>query len=614
MIRAWFKTVNGCLAATVVAAAFAFTPAQAPAQETAALPPAGHLQTNQPVFNLPRLLSDTDVALYRQIFNIQESGDWRKADRLIRQLSDDMLMGHVLFQRYMHPTHYRSKYLELKEWMGAYADHPGAPRVYNLAIKRRPKNYKYPARPKDVDLSDLGDDVSPDEPVARQKRLKPKRPYRSKADRNKIRKYQRLVRRLVQRGSVTIALEKLEQKAIEKLFDRISYAESLGIVVRGYFRYNLDDKALAVAEKAVKLSPETAENALWWGGLAAFRSGRHDLAARYFSKMAESRYTEPQAKAAAHYWAARAHLVGGQPHQVNPALAQAALEPRSFYGLLANRALGQDPGFNWLPPALSSLESDLLLRVPAVRRSIGLIQIGQARRAETELRRFVGNLPQSLSRSMLAFADAAGLADVAYRIGAELERRDRVTLDSAIYPLPGWQPEDGFSLDKALIYAFVRQESRFRPRARSRVGARGLMQLMPATAGFVAGKRFSGKTREELYDPSYNLSLGQQYLTHLLGAYTDGGNLFMLAAAYNGGPGNLAKWMKKVDYKDDPLLFIESLPSRETRLFIEHVLSNLWVYRHRMGQQAPSLDAILAGSWPVYIAQDGKQRLASVEN
>ncbi|WP_181905402.1 lytic transglycosylase domain-containing protein [Aestuariispira insulae] len=602
------------MAATIVAACFAFAAPNVAAQETAALPPAGSVAEQQPEFNLPRLLTEKDVSLYRQIFEIQESGNWRKADRLIRELGDDILMGHVLFQRYMHPTHYRSKYLELKDWMEAYADHPGAPRIYDLAIKRRPKNYKYPVRPKDVDLSDLADDVSPDEPVSRPKKAKPQRPYRSKADRKKIRSYQSRVRRLVQRGSVTIAYEKLQQKPVVKLFDKVSYAESLGIVVRGYYRYNLDDKALDVADRAYRLAPETAENALWWGGLAAFRSEQYDLAARYFTKLGESKYVDTQTRTAAHYWASRAYLVGGQPHLVNPSLAQAAKEPRTFYGLLANRALGQDPGFDWMPPVLSPLESQLVLRVPAVRRSLALIQIGQARRAETELRRFVGNLPESLSRSMLAFADAAGLADVAYRIGAHLERRDQVQLDSAIYPLPGWEPQDGFSLDKALIYAFVRQESRFRPRAKSHVGARGLMQLMPATAGFVAGKRFSGKTREELYDPAYNLSLGQKYISHLLESYTDGGNLFMLTAAYNGGPGNLQKWMSKVDYKDDPLLFIESLPSRETRLFVEHVLSNLWIYRNRMGQQSPSLDAIVSGQWPVYVAQDGKQRLARVSN
>ena len=75
-------------------------------------------------------------------------------------------------------------------------------------------------------------------------------------------------------------------------------------------------------------------------------------------------------------------------------------------------------------------------------------------------------------------------------------------------------------------------------------------------------------------------------------------------AAWNAGPGNLNKWRRQVNYLGDPLFFIESLPSRETRNFIEHVFANLWIYRHRLGQAQPSLNDIAAGQWPVYIPLD----------
>ncbi len=195
-----------------------------------------------------------------------------------------------------------------------------------------------------------------------------------------------------------------------------------------------------------------------------------------------------------------------------------------------------------------------------------------------------------------------------------MERKHGIRLDAAIYPMPHWEPEDGFKIDRSLIYAFIRQESRFRPNAESRAGASGVMQLMPATAGYMAGTRMSGSERQRLFDPAYNMSLGQKYIQHLLQDPNIGGNLFYTLAAYNAGPGNLQKWREKVDYEGDPLLFIESLPSRETRLYMEHVLSNLWIYRIRMGQPAPTMDALLAGNWPVYIALDNDDsglRLAS---
>ena len=162
-------------------------------------------------------------------------------------------------------------------------------------------------------------------------------------------------------------------------------------------------------------------------------------------------------------------------------------------------------------------------------------------------------------------------------------------------------------MDRALIFAFMRQESAFNVRARSPVGARGLMQLMPATAGFVAQKRFSGKKRDLLYDPALNISLGQKYILHLLDNDHVDGDLLLLAAAYNGGPGNLKKWQRRArkGAYTDALMFIESIPARETRIFIERVLSNLWMYRERLGEPAPSLDALAAGERPVYIAVEG---------
>ena len=103
--------------------------------------------------DVPTVLSDADIDRYQRIFAVQESGQWKIADGLIGQLDNDVLMGHVLFQRYMHPRKYRSKYKELKDWMAAYADHPSATRVYKLALKRRPSNWKYPAKPQRLKAS-----------------------------------------------------------------------------------------------------------------------------------------------------------------------------------------------------------------------------------------------------------------------------------------------------------------------------------------------------------------------------------------------------------------------------------------------------------------------------
>jgi soluble lytic murein transglycosylase-like protein len=171
--------------------------------------------------------------------------------------------------------------------------------------------------------------------------------------------------------------------------------------------------------------------------------------------------------------------------------------------------------------------------------------------------------------------------------------------------LPSWQPKGGFTVDVALVFALIRQESRFNPRAKSWAGARGLMQLMPRTAGFVArDRRFRNSKREKLYEPDLNMALGQRYIEILRDDGKIKGNLVAMVAAWNGGPGNLNKWRRNMTFNDDPLLFIEAIPSRETRKFVEHVLSNLWIYRDRLGQATPSLRELASGQWPVYTALD----------
>ncbi len=181
---------------------------------------------------------------------------------------------------------------------------------------------------------------------------------------------------------------------------------------------------------------------------------------------------------------------------------------------------------------------------------------------------------------------------------------DRYVMNAGLFPVPDYAPDGGFRVDRALVYAFMRQESKFKPEARSRAGARGLMQIMPATASHITQDRSLRRSGEEgrdrLYDPSFNLTLGQQYIEELMSGGKPYGNLYQLMTAYNGGPGNLRRWLNNTDYRDDPLLFIESIPAPETRGYIERVLTKLWIYRARLGQDIPSLETAAAGEWPVY--------------
>ena len=287
-------------------------------------------------------------------------------------------------------------------------------------------------------------------------------------------------------------------------------------------------------------------------------------------------------------------------------LKVAAEHPRTFYGQLARRALGMDSAFDWSVRPLTESEAVDLQKTKTGARALALLQIGKLRLAEDEMQALLATAGPELAGALVSVSQLANLPSLALKLGTTIEVQYGTMIPTALYPVPGWQPKGGFEVDRALLYALMRQESGFNPDARSGAGASGLMQIMPATAAYIAPdvEGYDGEAGAALLDPVINMTLGQEYVGRLLEDGNVEGDLFLLAAAYNAGPGNLAKWRKGAGYDQDPLLFIESIPSRETRLFIERVLANLWIYRQRLGQATPSLDAIASGAWPVYDRQE----------
>ena len=566
--------------------------------EVAVLEPSGISAEQAPP--LPRPLSAEDEGRYRRIFIHQEAGEWKVADRLVGQLNNRILMGYVLYQRYMHPTKYRSKYKELRDWMALYADHPGARKIYSLALKRRPENYKYPKQPVGGYFYGRGTD-----PGTQMESVYVSKRKRTKDKRARVAALKRSVKRHVRRGGPTKAKKILLESRDRSLLDTTETDHLLSTIAAGYFAAGKDALALSIANAVVKRSGMRIPRAHWTAGLASWRLGQLNDAAHHFEILALSDKASGWNVAAA-YWAARAHLLTRQPQKVNHWLNIAALHNRTFYGLLARRSLGLSTYFNWDTPRLTEARLARLTYVPNGARALALLQLDRHNMAEKELRKIYPRSNSPLASAILAVATSANLPGLAMRIGSEWGDEKDNPNDGALYPMPNWAFSSGKNVDKALVFAIIRQESRFDPNAKSYTGARGLMQIMPRTANFIAGKnKFRGKAQNLLLDPELNISLGKTYLQQLLNHKDIGGDLFLLTVAYNSGPGNLAKWQRKMEYHDDPLLFIESIPNSETRAFIERVMANLWIYRKRLDQPTPSLDAIATGDWPLYAPLDG---------
>ncbi len=503
-----------------------------------------------------------DAALYRKILRLQKTNDLAGADALIARLADKRLMGHVLADRYLGSKR-RASGKQLSGWLAAYRDHPNADRIYRLAAARsqKPKSKRVKLqRPVAVDLGS----------------------YRAS------RKERVAMTRAPTAGQLTPA-QRFSQYRIEPEGD----------LAAKFYYGGKSKKALTLATaNAAKPTPQNPRTH-WTAGLAAWRLGRFTQAGKHFETVARAKSGDDWSRSAGAFWAARAHLADRRPTLVNKNLRMAAAYPRTFYGLLATRALGRMPAFNWDLPAVDGATLAPLLTLPAGRRALALLQIGENDRAEAELRALAKGGNRALTRAILAAAEHARMPGLLFRMGRRLRDRGGRPFDSALYPIPNWEPSEGFSVDRAVIFAIMRQESQFKPEAQSPVGARGLMQIMPVTASYVSGdKSFKAGAASRLFDPDLNVSLGQRYIRHLLKQGEVGGDLFRLTAAYNGGIGNILRWQK--GKSDDPLLFIESITFRETRAYVERVLANVWMYRLRLGQDTPSLDALAAGEWPMY--------------
>jgi soluble lytic murein transglycosylase len=569
-------------------------------EQTASLNP-GHALPN--IQFGPIGLSEADSDAYRQVFALQEQADWAHADSLIAKITDRRLMGHVLYQRYMHPTGWTSRYGELVAWMESYADQPGAQNIYSLAMKRRPsgaaapKPPVVPARLGEGNVENFG--FAPP-PVQKWAAMSGEALRRSRSHVAKLRD-------LIRRDQLTRATDYIAAHVGE--IDPLDKDTLFGQMAAAYFRLSMDPQALKVAQQVQAGAAEMAPQALWYGGLAAWRLAKYDAAYPLFNALANSAWASPWDRAAGAYWAARTALKVRKPQMVSAHLRDAARYPHTFYGIVATRRLGLDGDFRWEAPKLTRGHLAIIARTPAAYRAVGLLQVGQSAIAEQELQRVDPKGDYLVTEALVALAEAGRLPRLSLALASNFLTEDGGTFDQALFPLPSWSPPGGFRTDPALVYAFIRQESRFASKARSSAGARGLMQIMPATAAYVVKHGgLPASVLQNLDDPINSVMLGDAYLQHLMEQPIVGANLIKLAAAYNGGPGNLAKWEKRIG-ADDPLLFIEMIPMAETREHIERVMAFYWLYRLRLGQVPHSLDDVVRGDWPLFRSQEAREMM-----
>lgn len=558
------------------------------------------------VTSLPRLLSAEDAARYEKAIAFQETSNWAAADKEMAKLADPVLKGWLLAERYLS-SGYKPKVAEIKDWMAKYADHPDAQQIFKLLGKGKvSKKIQRPVMTGYLrglsEGSGIGEEVGSWK-VSEKKSDKPL----SAKERIQEKSWSSDFRKQLREGDVDTARKLLESPKARQLLDDVTYDEARIALATGFFLRTRDEEALELSSQAAQRSGDEVPGAHWIAGLAAWRLERIENARIHFETLANRENAQPGLMAAAAFWAGRANLALKRPEMVDYWFTIAASQPRSFYGLLSHRMRGLSIRFEDANVLFTEDDAALLMNHAGARRALALIQLDETEEAEREFRKLYDGASPGLSKALLGAAKMADMPGLAIRLGGVLSDRDGRMHDSALYPLPPWKPEGGWRIDRALVYALMRQESAFNPTAKSKAGARGLMQLMPGTARLVGGRQEA----KQVMNPEKNIELSQRYIETLLKDPGIDGNLFLLAAAYNGGPGKAMRWERQSDHRDDPLLLLESIPSRETRAYIKRIMSNLWMYRARLRQSNPELDMLAAGEWPIYAGLDARQTAQS---
>ena len=517
-------------------------------------------------------LSSKDIGLYKSIFNDYRNGNFDKGDKDIAKLDDLILMGHVQALKLLHPTAHRSSFLELRDWLSEYSDHYEARRIYKLGVRRMPDGAKKPKK----NSYPLFDEIFQKDKSQETVSTKSNKIFSNKNYSKKISIYN-TVRSRVGRGWPTGALEYLNHHI--KYFNQKEKSFLLSKIANGYYLADLDDKAINVLNDEAFLS-QPYDEGLWIKGLSYYRKGKYQKASRQFlilSKISDNKWLRD----AGAYWSFLSSTKDANDEITLKASLEAlnkSCKPSfNIYSILSCRILDktiQDFEFN---TSLMSSDLESFLNTKLGERIQALIEIDELPIAEIELNRLQNITNDRFKRLILNFSIKNDLSSLQIKTAKYLFKDD-APIDF-LYPTPKWIQDYNFNnIDPTIIISMIRQESQFSAFAKSGKSAYGLMQILPSTARMVNKKHKFKSNPRILYDPEINVETGSLYLQNLLSINYINGDLLKALISYNAGPGNLSKWMKKTTFNDDSFLLIESIPSRETRMFVERVLTNLVIY------------------------------------
>ena len=377
--------------------------------------------------------------------------------------------------------------------------------------------------------------------------------------------------------------------------DKIGDAEAWWIERRIVARRSLgiDDPASArkaayriAAAHGFEDGDEAVEGEFLSGWIALRYLNDPKTALGHFQRLAEIAPSRTE-KARAGYWTGRAYEAMGDKGGAKAAYNQASAYSTIYYGQLAREKIG----LGKVPEEIESGEPSSAAQAKVDKDEVvRAFKIMKEAGTQNDLYMFLWSFANRFDNTdeMNAVASIvwdAGGATMAVRL-AKAAAQQNIDIDSWGYPvraLPDWK-QIGKPIEKPLVFALARQESEFNPNAGSKVGAQGLMQIMPGTAKLIAKQHGIKYNPAQLMNPQVNVTLGAAHLGDLVADHD--GSYVLTLVSYNAGPRRSREWL--AEYGDfragqvDAIDWVESIPFQETRQYVQKVMQNLHVYRSRL--------------------------------
>lgn len=289
---------------------------------------------------------------------------------------------------------------------------------------------------------------------------------------------------------------------------------------------------------------------------------------------------DKQKTAAWRYWFARACEEQGQIESARNIYRNLAIHG-DFYGQLACLKLGQAPLSGIKTLTVNHEQIQALSSLPAMQRAYELYSLRWLSEARQEWQWAIQHIPEADYLAAAALAIQWGWYERAIATVNLMNDGGYIPIRFPLaYREPILSTAETKKINPAWLFALIRQESLFSSDARSKVGALGLMQLMPNTASLIAQQQHMRFSTASLFDASTNLNIGSIYLTKLLNRFK--GQIILATAAYNAGPGRIDKWLAfNQHFPAD--VWIETIPWQETRQYVKNIMSGTTFYEHELG-------------------------------